>query len=114
MISRSLSPALLATALLIGGMSSAASAATVTYNLFNHPDGNAAEPYYGLRLNELYDVTGGTDHFTFDFERTEITASGGSLMQMTVDDMANTVTLSGRVYGGRITAPGSGMYDADW
>ena len=33
--------------------------------LGNHPDGNAAPPHYGLRIDNLF---GGVDPFTFDFE----------------------------------------------
>jgi hypothetical protein len=36
--------------------------------LHNHPDGNAAPPGYGLRLDELFDVTDDHDKFTFDFD----------------------------------------------
>jgi hypothetical protein len=38
---------------------------TGTYVLGNHPDGNAAPPHYGLRIDNLF---GGVDPFTFDFE----------------------------------------------
>ena len=42
--------------------------AQVDYFLNNHPDGNARPPGYGLRLDELIDVTGGHDIFTFDLQ----------------------------------------------
>lgn len=38
------------------------------YRLGDHPDGNAARPFYGLRLDELINVTGGHDIFTFSFD----------------------------------------------
>ena len=38
------------------------------YLLHNHPDGSLAPPSYGLRLDELFDVTPEDDHFTFDFD----------------------------------------------
>jgi MYXO-CTERM domain-containing protein len=38
------------------------------YQLHNHPDGGARPPLYGLRLDELIDVTGDDDHFTFSFD----------------------------------------------
>ena len=38
------------------------------YQLHNHPDGNQASPFYGLRLDELFQVTPGHDVFTFDFD----------------------------------------------
>lgn len=65
------------------------------YMLGNHPDGNAADPLYGLRLDELYDATGGHDRFTFNFEHP---LSG---MTMTVTD--DSVTIAGQAYGGRDT-----------
>ena len=40
----------------------------VTLQLADHPDGNAGLPTYGLRLDELIDVTAGHDRFTFSFE----------------------------------------------
>lgn len=40
------------------------------YQLHNHPAGTARQPLYGLRLDELYNVTGGHDIWTFDFDAT--------------------------------------------
>ncbi|MFG0328551.1 MAG: hypothetical protein ACF8PN_01520 [Phycisphaerales bacterium] len=54
-----------------GGLAPAAAADIIdpgVYFLENHPDGNANPPAYGLRLDELQDVTAGHDVFTFDFE----------------------------------------------
>ena len=39
-----------------------------TYRLEDHPDGNAQPPGYGLRLDELIDVTDDHDIFTFSFD----------------------------------------------
>ena len=53
-----------------------------TYVLGDHPDGNAAPPTYGLRLDELINVTPGHDVFTFSFDapgaemRIDITSVG--------------------------------------
>ncbi len=40
----------------------------VRLRLADHPDGNAAPPTYGLRLDELINVTPGHDRFTFSFD----------------------------------------------
>ncbi len=45
-------------------------AASYLYNLNNHPDGNAADPTYGFRLDDLVDVNAGKDIWTFDFNHT--------------------------------------------
>jgi len=42
-----------------------------TYVLGDHPDGNAGPPSYGLRLDELMDVTGEHDVFTFSFDHAD-------------------------------------------
>ena len=53
-----------------------------TYILEDHPDGTAGPPSYGLRLDELIDVTPGHDVFTFSFDapgtdmRIDITSVG--------------------------------------
>ncbi len=65
------------------------------YQLHNHPDGNAASPFYGMRLDELYNATGGHDIFTFDFDHVD------SNMQMTID--GTEIHIFGTVYGGRDT-----------
>lgn len=61
---------------------------TGTYHLGNHPDGNAAPPLYGARIDNLWD--GGV--FTFDFECV------GCNMEMTYD--GTTISVDGRAYGG--------------
>ena len=45
-------------------------AASYLYNLNNHPDGSAADPTYGFRLDDLVDVNAGKDIWTFDFNHT--------------------------------------------
>ncbi|MEL7474360.1 MAG: hypothetical protein AAGK04_13665 [Planctomycetota bacterium] len=56
---------------------------TGTFLLNNHPDGNARPPQYGLRLDELVDVTSGHDIFTFDFDHADsevlLTYNGSSI-----------------------------------
>ncbi|GAB4392941.1 MAG: hypothetical protein Tsb005_09130 [Gammaproteobacteria bacterium] len=66
-----------------------------TYRLNNHPDGEAANPTYGLRLDELIDVTHKHDIFTFDFNKTP-----GTGVFLTYDDNAQTIRIEGTVYGG--------------
>ncbi len=81
-----------------------------TYRLGNHPDGNAASPFYGLRLDGL--LTGNAnDIFTFDFEHAD------SDVQMTVD--GSTIHISGTAFGGLDTGNGydpaeSGLWQLDF
>lgn len=95
MISSSfLRPALAGVALSVCcGASSGAVIVNGTYALHNHPDGGERPPLYGLRLDELYNATGGHDVFTFDFD------DARSNMSMVVTD--DTITISGVVWGGR-------------
>ncbi len=65
---------------------------TGVYQLSNHPDGTAAPPGYGLRLDELFDVTSGHDRFTFDFDHPDAS------MSLTYDGML--VHISGIAFGG--------------
>lgn len=65
-----------------------------TYTLHNHPDGNAADPLYGLRLDGLLD--GNTSKiFTFDFDHAQ------SDMKMKWD--GSKIEISGSAWGGRDT-----------
>ena len=71
---------------------SAESLAPGHYVLGDHPDGNAAEPFYGLRLDGLY--TGdASDIYTFSFEADE------AHMEMWIDD--TSIVISGSVFGGK-------------
>ncbi len=82
----------------LAGSSSAGLISNGTYDLHNHPDGSANPPLYGLRLDELYNVTGDHDIFTFDFD------DARSSMTMVVTD--TTIAISGVVWGGRDTGTG--------
>lgn len=73
--------------------SEAASILPGVYRLSNHPDGAALPPPYGLRLDELKNVTGGHDIFTFDFEHAD------SNMRLSYD--GSSIHIFGTAYGGR-------------
>lgn len=102
----------------IGGLLLAASGAmgaviqSGTYRLHNHPDGNQRPPLYGLRLDELYDVTGTHDVFTFDFDHPS--------SAMFMDYFGGTIHIHGQSYGGRDTGSGyaadvhRGVYSIDF
>ena len=79
--------------LLCLSISHAAQAISVgTYNMHNHPDGSAADPLYGLRLDGL--LTGNTNEiYTFDFDHTS------SAMTLTYD--GSSVVIDGVAYGGQ-------------
>ncbi len=80
-----------------GAMAIAAAASAVIptgiYALHNHPDGSEAMPLYGARLDELYNVTGNHDVFTFDFDH------ANSAMFLTYD--GSSVHIFGQAFGGR-------------
>ena len=95
----------LISAMCVGMFAVSASAANLplgTYDLLNHPNGSARPPLYGARLDELFNVTGGHDIFTFDFE------AAGSAMFM--DLTATSIHIYGQSWGGRDTGSG---YAAD-
>ncbi len=66
---------------------------TEIYQLNNHPFGIEDPPPYGLRLDELFDVTSEKDIFTFDFEHPE------SSMTLTYD--GSSIVIEGTAFGGR-------------
>ena len=65
-----------------------------TYRLGNHPDGAAAEPFYGLRLDGLFDGDASTI-VTFSFDPAD-----GADVQMTIDGAE--IHIYGVVFGGEI------------
>ena len=79
---------------------------TGTYVLGNHPDGNAAPPLYGLRIDNLFEEV---EPFTFDFECV------GCDVKLVYDGV--TIDIAGTVFGGRPNAGGfeddafDGMYE---
>ncbi len=82
------------------------------YSLSNHPDGSANPPAYGLRLDELVDVTSGHDIFTFDFDHV--------LSNMRLRYDGSSIRVWGDAYGGRDTGSGYaadanlGVYSVDF
>ena len=92
---------------------SSVQAETLVYQLFNHPDGNAQPPQYGLRLDDLFGG-GNTVHFSFD------PADGASVF-LTVTDSGGSITIDiqGTVFGGHDTgtaysSSNSGLWDLDF
>ncbi len=82
-----------------------------TYRLHNHPDGAAALPLYGLRLDELYNATSGHDIFTFDFDHAQ--------SNMFLSYNGTGVHIFGTVYGGRdigqaYDATYAGLWEVDF
>ena len=64
-----------------------------TYQIHNHPEGNQLPPPYGLRLDEIIDVTPGQhDIFSFDFD------ADGADMRLTFD--GTSVRIFGTAFGG--------------
>lgn len=94
------------------GSASAAVISTGTYQLHNHPDGNARPPQYGLRLDELFNVTGNHDIFTFDFDHAN--------SNMRLDYNGSSIRIYGQSWGGRDTGSGyandvyRGVYGIDF
>ncbi len=72
------------------------------YRLHNHPDGAIRPPLYGLRLDELYNVTTGHDNFTFNFDH----ASSAMYLYYA----GTWIHIFGQSYGGRDVG---GAYAAD-
>lgn len=73
------------------------------YRLHNHGDGDLDPPPYGLRLDELFDVTDSVDRFTFDFDHPD----AGMFMEYD----GNSIHIFGTAFGGRDMGLG---YDPDW
>lgn len=105
-----------ATALAVFLLASTAGATQFFYDLHNHPYGGVRDPLYGLRLDELYNVTGGHDVFTFDFDHSSAS------MELVYNDANtaalgdDTVHISGTVFGGRDTGDtyGDANYRGLW
>ncbi len=92
-IRSSVGAALLGAAMLSSQCAQAAFISQGTYQLHNHPDGNARPPLYGAKLNELYNPTNDLDVFTFDFD-----APGKA---MYLDYNGSSIHIYGTALGGR-------------
>lgn len=66
-----------------------------TYVLDNHPDGNAAPPLYGLRLDNLNGRDTGVYTFSFD-------PNDGANVELVYDDVAQEIRIRGLVFGGEV------------
>ncbi len=87
---------------------SAVQLADEIYILRNHPNGFAPGPRYGLRLDELIDVSPHEDVFTFDFEDTR------SHMRMNVSNNGTRIHIYGHAFGGYVVpnaVPANAVYD---
>ncbi len=79
----------------------AAHATIVEYYLFSHPDGNQRPPKYGLRLDELFDITSNHDVFTFDFSHPDSDMRLRYNDNDTPNDLSDDeVRIFGTVFGG--------------
>jgi len=78
----------------------AAYAAPIVYELESHPGGNKNPPPYGVRFDEIFDVTGGHDVWTMDFSH----PSSNMTMVLNPADPANggnpSIHIFGTTYGG--------------
>lgn len=88
-----------------------AAPAAATVNLFvchNHPNGDAAPPTYGLRIDDLIS----TGIYTFSFDYSDVTGSAGIILAY--DDVNGTIHIYGRAYGGRDTGGSWAAGDRGW
>lgn len=79
-------------------------AGVTVFVLHDHPNGVINPPTYGLRLDDLL----ATGEYTFSFDYVDV--SGNAAVTLEYDDVAGTIHIYGRVYGGKDT--GSGWGDA--
>jgi hypothetical protein len=76
----------------------AALPAAATVHLFichDHPNGSEVSPAYGLRLDDL--LSDGVYTFSFDY----IDINGSASVLLEYDDVAGTIRIYGRVFGGK-------------
>ena len=101
-------PAVLFLTLLLPVRSAADPLGTGLYELSNHPDGNAAAPYYGLRLDGLLDWDDSVI-YTFDFD-----ADGAA---MYLDYSGGSIHIYGTAWGGKDVGnvyEDAGFWDIDF
>jgi hypothetical protein len=100
---------LLGTALLFASIAAQATPISPgrTYTLHDHPDGNERPPTYGLRLDGL--LTGDSrDVYTFEF------GGGDDPISLYWDRGADTIAISGSVWGGLNESDGYADGQATW
>ena len=101
-------PVALMLTLFLPGLSLADPVAYGRYALSNHPDGNAASPFYGLRLDGLLNWDDDVI-YTFDFE-----APGAGML---LDYSPGSIHIHGRAWGGEDTGNAyvnAGFWDIDF
>ncbi len=76
-------------------MAAPAFAGVTMFTLHDHPNGQINPPSYGLRLDDLL----GSGQFTFSFDYVD--GSGAAGVTLTHDDVAGTIRISGRAFGGK-------------
>ncbi len=72
------------------------------YILHSNPEAIQAPPLYGLRLDDLFDLTEGKDVFTFDFDN--------ELSSVMMEVTANSIHIYGQAYGGWDIGDGYGEF----
>jgi len=97
----------LAAALLLTTAGSAG-ATQYVYELHDHPDGGEAPPTYGLRLDNLLSI--GVYSFSFDY----VDGTGAAAVALVYDDVAGTVHISGRAFGGKHDDDGYREHCSGW
>ncbi len=106
-------------ALTLGGLTAGKAQAAIinygTYQLHNHPDGNQRPPFYGLRLDELYNATGGHDVFTWDFDHDDGVNQSAMFLTYEPTMRGERIRIFGTSWGGRDGGVAyDGVYDGLW
>ena len=118
-------------ALVLGTGFAQAGTVVTTFRLGDHPAGNAAEPFYGLRLDNLFEVApnagtgavgmganGGVTSFSFSESRPDDTSVKLTVTDSTMDGGGITLNIAGRAYGGEDDGSGygfgEGFYNIDF
>ena len=87
----------------------AASADVFEFQMFNHPDGAVAPPFYGLRVDNLFGE-GNVNTFSID-------AVGDSVLTVNEDGDNITIHMEGTLFGGADTGVTTGdgaLYTYTW
>ncbi|MFI4898732.1 MAG: PEP-CTERM sorting domain-containing protein [Phycisphaerales bacterium JB059] len=87
----------------------AASADVFEFQMFNHPDGAVAPPYYGLRVDNMFGE-GNVNTFSID-------TIGDSVLTVNEDGEDISIHMEGTLYGGTdsgVTTGGGALYTYTW